>query len=273
MREIVKKEGVTMGRFNAAALALLAAACMAAAFSGCGAGPKEEPRREITVFAAASLTDALKARGESYENKHPEIKIVYNFGGSGALQKQIEEGAPADLFLSASPKQMDALKQKGLIVPGSDKVLLVNQVVLIVPKDSDLNPRSFEDLVSPKVKRIALGEPKGVPVGQYAEEIFASLGLLDKLRPKAVYASDVRQALGWVAAGEADCGLVYATDATASDAVKIALTAPEGSHEPVLYPAAVVKSSKRQEQAQAFLNDLFSQESKAAFQKFGFEVK
>lgn len=262
-----------MHRYKAMLLGALCLVFAMAAASGCGAGKTQAPREEITVFAAASLTDALKECGKSYEALHPEVKLVYNFGGSGALQKQIEAGAPADLFLSASPKQMNALKQGGLIDLESAKDLLRNKVVLIAGKDSDPRVRSFADLKSPEVKKIALGEPKGVPVGQYAEAILRSLRLLDAVRPKAVYGSDVRQVLGWVAAGEADCGVVYATDAAVSREVMIVAEAPEGSHDPVLYPAAVVKSAKHGAQAKALLDYLAGPESKTVFARYGFAVK
>lgn len=229
--------------------------------------------KEVYIVAAASMTDAVKEIGANYEKQHPNVKLMYNFGSSGALQAQIEQGAPADVFISAAQKQMDALEQENLIDKSTRRDLLENKVVLIVPKDSTLTLNDFSDIASDKVQKIALGEMKSVPVGQYSEEIFTKLNILDEIKPKAVYASDVRQVLGWVEAGEVDCGVVYATDAAISDKVKILLTAPEDTHKPVIYPVAMVTSSKNPEIAKDFLTFLGENEQKAVLEKYGFEVK
>lgn len=228
---------------------------------------------DLTVSAAASLTDVLNELSKSYQDANPGVKVTMTYGASGALQTQIEEGAPSDLFLSAAQKQMTALEDKGLLLDGTKKDLLVNKVVLITPKDSQKGIKSFDDVNTDKVGKIALGEPKSVPVGQYSEEIFTSLKTLDAVKKKAVYGTDVRQVLTWVESGEVDCGVVYATDAAVSDKVTVAAEAPEGSHKPVVYPAAVLKSSKNPDAAKAFLAFLSSDEAKAAFEKYGFEVK
>ena len=179
----------------------------------------------------------------------------------------------AGLFFSAAQKQMDALEKTDNLAPGTRRDLLENAVVLIVPTDSSLGLSSFNDLTRPELKHIALGEPKGVPVGQYGEEILAKLGILEEVREKAVYGSDVRQVLAWVAAGEADCGVVYATDAAIEPKVKIVAKAPEGSHKPVIYPAAVIKSSKHVDEAKSFLDFTASEEARAIFEKYGFVCK
>lgn len=229
--------------------------------------------KEVYIVAAASMTDAVKEIGANYEKQHPNVKLMYNFGSSGALQAQIEQGAPADVFISAAQKQMDALEQENLIDKSTRRDLLENKVVLIVPKDSTLTLNDFSDIASDKVQKIALGEMKSVPVGQYSEEIFTKLNILDEIKLKAVYASDVRQVLGWVETGEVDCGVVYATDAAISDKVKILLTAPEDTHKPVIYPVAMVTSSKNPEIAKDFLTFLGENEQKAVLEKYGFEVK
>lgn len=229
--------------------------------------------KEVYIVAAASMTDAVKEIGANYEKQHPNVKLMYNFGSSGALQVQIEQGAPADIFISAAQKQMDALEQENLIDKSTRRDLLENKVVLIVPKDSTLTLNDFSDIVSDKVQKIALGEMKSVPVGQYSEEIFKKLNILDEIKSKAVYASDVRQVLGWVETGEVDCGVVYATDAAISDKVKVLLTAPENTHKPVIYPVAMVTSSKNPEIAKDFLAFLGENEQKAVLEKYGFEVK
>ncbi len=199
--------------------------------------------------------------------------MTFIFGSSGALQTAIEQGAPADIFLSAAQKQMDALDKQGILAEGTKKDLLINKVVLITPKDSNAGIVSFADLTSDKVKRIALGEPKGVPVGQYSEEIFTSLNTLDQMKGKAVYGSDVRQVLTWTEAGEVDCGIVYATDAATSSKIKVVAEAPAGSHKPVIYPAAAIKASKNIDEAKEFLTFLSTPEVTKIFEKYGFQVK
>ena len=233
----------------------------------------EDTNTELLVSAAASMTDVLKEIAEEYKEVDPNTALVFTFGSSGALQSQIEEGAPVDLFISAAQKQMTALEEKDLIIKDSKKTLLENKIVLIVPKDSTLDINSFEELTKDEIKKIALGEPAGVPVGQYSEEIFTNLGILEEVNAKAVYGSDVRTVLTWVESGEVDCGVVYATDAFSTDNVKILSEAPEGSHTEVTYPAAIIKSSKNVEKAQAFLDYLSTDEAAQIFVKHGFSMK
>ena len=239
--------------------------------TGCGGGSvdKTEPV-ELHVSAAASLTDAMNELATLYTKDKPDVKIVFNFGSSGALQQAIENGGQADLFYSAAQKQMDALDKAGELLDGTRRNLLRNEVVLIVPKDSTATLTNFADVVT--VDKIALGEPKGVPVGQYSEEIFNALGIADAVKSRAVYGSDVRQVLAWVETGEVDCGVVYATDAVVSNKVKVVAVAPEGSHKPVVYPAAVVKSSKHADVAKKFLDFTASDVARKVFEKFGFKV-
>ena len=184
------------------------------------------------------------------------------------MQEQIEQGAPVDVFMSAALKQMKALEEGGLILEGSKKELLENKVVLIVPNDSTLNITSFEDIT--KAETIALGDPASVPVGQYSEEIFTSLGMLDKVKEKATYGKDVTEVLTWIATGNADAGVVYATDAKSSADVKVVAEAPEGSVSKAIYPVAVVKDSKVQDAAKTFVDYLASDEAIGIFQKYGF---
>lgn len=226
---------------------------------------------ELSVSSAASLTDCMNELFTLYQSHAPEVSFIPNYGASGTLQTQIEEGAPADLFFSAAQKQMNALEEKNLLLEGSRKDLLENKVVLIVPKDKT-GIASFEDAAGDQVKTIALGEPAGVPVGQYSEEIFTHLGILDAVKAKAAYGSDVRQVLTWTESGEADCGVVYATDAAISDKITVVCEAPEGSCKPVIYPAAVLKDSQNPEAAQAFLAFLSTEEAKSVFEKYGFSV-
>lgn len=225
---------------------------------------------ELLVSAAASLTDVMQAIAEEYKKVNGYVTITYTFGSSGALQTQIEEGAPADLFFSAGKKQMKALDEAGLLLEGTNTEMLENKVVLIVPKGSTKGITSFADAATDKVSSIALGEPTGVPVGQYSEQVFTSLGILDAVKAKANYGSDVRQVLTWVEGGEIDCGVVYSTDAKTSDAVEVVAEAPEGSSDKIIYPAAVIVATKHAEEAKAFLEFLKSDTAMALFAEAGF---
>ncbi|GAP99409.1 molybdate ABC transporter substrate-binding protein [Leptolyngbya sp. NIES-2104] len=228
------------------------------------------PPATLTVSAAASLKDALEQIQPLYEQQQP-VKLTYNFGSSGALQQQIEQGAPADVFISAAPKQMDALQQKGELINETRRDLLRNQIVLIVPRTTT-GVASFQDLASDRVRRVGLGEPKSVPAGTYAQEVLTALKLLDAVKPKAVYAKDVRQVLNFVESQNADAGIVYRSDALSSDQVKIVATAPETSHSPVIYPIAVLKRTPNRDAAQKFVQFLSSDAAKAVFGKQGFSV-
>lgn len=244
--------------------------------TGCGGGGEVEKKSseptELHVAAAASLTDAMKELATIYEKDNPNIKLVFNFGSSGALQQAIENGGETDLFFSAAQKQMDALEKSGNLADGTRKNLLRNEVVLIVPKVDAKEIKTFEDLTGEEIKHVALGEPKGVPVGQYSEEILTKLGIIDAVKSKAVYGSDVRQVLSWVETGEADCGIVYATDAAVSSNVNVVAVAPEDSHKPVIYPAAVIKDTKKLDDAKKFLDFTGTDAAKKVFEKYGFKV-
>ncbi len=224
---------------------------------------------DLTIAAASSLKDALTEIKTVFEESNKNVKVTFSFGASGALQQQIENGADVDVFISAAVKQMDSLEEKGLIIPDTRKSFLGNQVVLIVPKDSAL-VTDFKDLTLDQVKHIGLGEPKGVPVGQYAEEVLSNLHILKQLQEKAVYGNNVKEVLTWVETGNVDAGIVYLTDAKISDKVRIAAAAPEGYHKPVYYPAAVIKGSKNPEQAKGFTEFLYDSKAKAVFEKYGF---
>jgi molybdate transport system substrate-binding protein len=225
----------------------------------------------VTVSAAISLKDVLDELGRVYEQRHPGAKILFNYAGSGTLQHQIEQGAPVDIFFSAAARQMDTLQSEGLIVAGTRRNLVVNELVLIVPATSNL-VRNFQDLVRPDVKIVALGEPETVPAGMYARQALDHLGLLAAVKKKTVYAKDVRQVLTYVETGNADAGMVYRTDALISAKVRIVATAQAASHDPIVYPAAVVKGSKNIASARAFLDFLAGPEARMVFAKYGFVV-
>lgn len=228
-------------------------------------------KTEVTIAAAASLTDAVNELKSIYEQSHKDIKIQPTYAGSGALQTQIEEGAPIDIFISAADKQMNALEEKNLIDKGSRVPLLKNEVVLIVPKKGNAVIKGFEDIANETVKKIAIADPASVPVGQYSEQIFTKLGNWDQVKSKIVISQDVRQSLDWVAQGEVDVGTVYQTDAyTEKEKVNIIATAPEGTHKPVNYPMALIEKSKNKKEAKDFYEFLKSDEANKVFEKFGF---
>ncbi len=228
----------------------------------------EQEPVEILVAAAASLQNSMEELGKLYQSANPGTTVTFTFGSSGTLQEQIEQGAPADVFMSAALKQMKVLEEKGLILNDTKIELLENKVVLIVPKDSALDIKGFDDILM--APTIALGDPESVPVGQYSEEIFTSLNMLDDVKKQANYAKDVTEVLTWVSTGNAEAGVVYATDAMSSKDVTVVAEAPEGSTSKVLYPVAVVKDTKEEEAAKAFVDYLASKEALAVFEKYGF---
>lgn len=225
---------------------------------------------EILVAAAASLQNSMEELGKLYQSENPNVTVTFTFASSGALQEQIEQGAPVDIFMSAAVKQMTALEDEGLILDGTRKDLLENKVVLIVPKDSKLGITGFEDIL--KAPTIALGDPESVPVGQYSEEIFTSLNMLNDVKKQANYGKDVTEVLTWVSTGNAEAGVVYATDAMSSKDVTVVAEAPEGSTSKVLYPVAVVKDTKVADAAKAFVDYLASDEALGIFEKYGFSA-
>ncbi|WP_245611921.1 molybdate ABC transporter substrate-binding protein [endosymbiont 'TC1' of Trimyema compressum] len=233
-----------------------------------GTDTSKEPSK-ITVSAAASLKDVMEEIKTDYISKKKNVEIEYNFSSSGSLQQQIEQGAPADLFMSAAPKQMNALEEKDLIVKGTRIDLLKNRVVLIVPSDNN-QVASFEDLTKDSVTKIGMGDPASVPVGVYTKDVLNYFKLFEKIESKLVYGKDVREVLSWVETKNAEAGVVYETDAKVASGVKVAATAPEDSHKPVTYPAAVLKDAQNQQGAKDFLNYLKGDEAKAKFEKFGF---
>ena len=229
-------------------------------------------KADLTISAAASLKDAMTDVKALYLAEKPNTTLTVNLGASGTLEKQIEEGAPVDLFFSASTANMTTLKDAKLMEDSSIRNLLKNTIVLVVPTDSKSTITSFADVTDSSIKKIALGEPTTVPAGQYAEQVFTYLGILDKVKAKAVYGTDVKQVLSWVESGDADAGVVYSTDAKASTKVKVIATAAEESHKAIVYPAGVVKSTKNSVASNDFLNFLSSDAAKAVFEKYGFSV-
>ena len=233
--------------------------------------PSAQPAT-LLVAAAASLQKALEEITPLYTQTNPNQTINYNFAASGALQQQIEQGAPVDVFISAAEKQMKTLQEKGLLVAETQKDLLTNQLVLITPNSIPGSVTDFRQLVKPEVKRIAIGEPRSVPVGQYATEVFKNLGILAQVQAKFVFGNNVKAVLTATETGEVDAGIVYFTDAKGSDKVTVAATADRQLHSPIRYPIAVLKSSKLLDASKRFVEFLQSDLAKAVFEKYGFGI-
>jgi molybdate transport system substrate-binding protein len=229
----------------------------------------EKSAAKLTVSAAISLKDALDEIAKLYEEKNPGVSIAFNYGGSGTLQHQIEQGAPVDIFFSASEKQMDDLQKENLILLDTRHDILRNSLVLVTPSTND-SVKDFADLAKPGVKTIALGEAATVPAGMYAQQTLQHLNLFDAIKSKVVYAKDVRQVLTYVETGNADAGLVYRTDAMITNKVRIAATAPEDSHELIVYPVAVLKATKQAEVAREFVAFIGGPVARPVFMKYGF---
>lgn len=226
---------------------------------------------EILVAAAASLKNAYEEELiPMFEEQYPGVTVKGTYDSSGKLQTQIEEGLEADVFMSAAKKQMKALDEEGMIDSDSIVDLLENKIVLIVPTGSDKGIQSFEDIV--KADSIALGDPASVPAGQYSEEALTNLGLWDQIQDKTSFGTNVTEVLNQVAAGSADAGIVYATDAASmADQVEVVAEAPEGSLKTrVIYPVAVVKDSANTEMAANFVEFLTTDEAMKVFEAYGF---
>lgn len=231
------------------------------------------PSNQLTLSAAASLKNVMEEIEPIFQQEHPETEIIYNFASSGSLQRQIEQGAPVDIFISAATDKMDALEKQGLLLTETRRDLLKNQMVLVTSvnnKKNNLKLDNFENLTTKEITIIALGEPKSVPAGKYAQEVLNYFKIADKVNSKAVYGKDVRQVLNYVATGNVDAGIVYRTDAQVSDNVQIVATAPETSHSPVIYPIAVIKDSDNPEVATELIEFFTTPEAQAVFEEYGF---
>jgi molybdate transport system substrate-binding protein len=226
---------------------------------------------EITVFAAASLTDALKATAAAYAKQSPDT-VRFNFGASSLLARQIEEGAPADVFFSADEAKMDPLAAKGLVLAGTRKSRLSNSLVIVTAADSGLKITSPADLARASVRRIALADPKAVPAGVYSKAFLEREKLWPAVEPKVVPVDNVRAALAAVESGNIEVGMVFKTDAAISKKVKVAYEIPAASGPKISYPMAVMKDSKQVESAWKFVDYLDSDAAAKIFEKYGFIV-
>lgn len=242
-------------------LILLSFACLSV---GCSS-------EELVIFGAMSLTDALTEISQGFGTEQ-NVKVYCNFAGSSTLQRQIEKGAPADVFISASPKQMAALQRKGLIDENTRRTILNNRLVLVAPVNSPLSITDVELLAQDSIRRIAIGEPNSVPAGIYGREALTHWGVWDAVQPKLIPSADVRSTLVHVESGEVNVGIVYQTDASISKKVSTVYQFPDSSHSPIVYPAAVLRNTGHQVLAQAFLDYLQTPDVATIFEKHGFSV-
>jgi len=234
-----------------------------------GCGGKEQ--REITVHSASSLTDAMQVIAREYEKKSG-IKVNLNLASSGFLQKQIEGGAPGDVFVSAGKAQMDALQEKGLLDTATRFDLLGNRLVIVVRESSGLTINNAADIAGRDVHIIAIGDPAHVPAGRYAKEALEKARVWKDVKDRLTPTLSVRAALAAVESGDADIVIVFKTDAAASDKTRVALMLPPESHSPIVYPAAVLNQSEHPELAARFVDFLKTGTAAKIFQKYGFEV-
>lgn len=251
---------------------LLVAGLLIGVVSGCGtpgAEQKTSPAPELMVFAGAGLKDALPEVANLYLQNHPGIKISFNFAGSGTLQKQIEQGAPADIVIFPGEKQMDALEKESLIDKATRRKILADKLVIITPKESG-KVKDFAGLASPGVGKVSIGDPAIVPAGEWAKETLVNLGLWDKVNVKLVLAKDVQQVKTYVETGNVDAGLVWRSTAATSSKIRIAAEAPEEACRPVFFTGAVAGNSKEKETALDFLNYLAGPEAAGVFARCGF---
>ena len=226
----------------------------------------------VTVFAAASLTESLKEIAAAYEKASGD-KVIFNFGASSFLARQIEEGAPADIFFSADEAKMDGLAAKGLIATATRRNRLSNTLVIVVADQNAAAVESPRDLASDEVKRLALAEPRTVPAGIYAKEYLQQQQLWAAVEGKVVPSENVRAALSAVEAGNVEAGIVYKTDAAISKRTRIAYEVPARDAPAIRYPMALVKDSRQADAAKRFLHHLDSNEAGRVFEKFGFLVR
>lgn len=277
----MKRRALILGSLALSASLLLSACGGTAASSQASSAPASSAAAsseasgesvQLTVFAAASLTETLNEISEQYKTVAPNVELVFNFDSSGTLKNQIEEGADCDLFLSAAQKQMNALEEENLINTGTRIDLLENKVVLAVPEGNPADIQSFEDIGTDKCKLVALGN-EDVPVGSYSVEILTNLGILDELESgnKITYGSNVKEVTTQVKEAAADCGIVYATDAYSAGLETVDEATADECRQ-VIYPAALTASTAHAEEAQAFLDYLTTDDAAAIFESVGFAM-
>lgn len=235
-----------------------------------GCSSKKEEVINLNISAAASMKEAMEELQKVYKNENNNVELIINFGSSGSLQQQIEQGAPCDVFISAGKKQMDNLKKGGHLLDDKYKDLVKNELVLIAPKESQIS--SMDDLSKDIVKHVGMGEPESVPAGKYADEVLNNLNIKETLKDKLVFAKDVKEVLAWTKSGNADAGFVYYSDAINSDGIKIVEVTSEDTHSPITYPVAVIKNTRNDEEAKKFEEFLLSEKGQTIFEKYGYKT-
>ena len=215
--------------------------------------------------------EPLRIIGESYEKTFPGSGLIFNFGATGSLRRQIENGAPVDVLLTAAENHMKSLINAGRIDPESHRELLKNRLMVVTPPDG-VKIFKFSDLALPEVRRIAIGEVRSAPVGQYAREALLTIGIWEKLKPKLIYAKDALQALSYVETGQVDAAIIYASDAARTGLIESALEIPAGMHTPIRYSGGIVKETRNKEEAARFLKYLSSNAAQAIFRSHGFGI-
>ena len=224
---------------------------------------------DLTVSAAASLTNAFKDIGAAFEKAHPDTKVQFNYAASGALLQQIAKGAPVDVFASADQETMDQAEQQQLVKPGTRVNFVSNSLVVVVPFDASAAPKTLNDLTAPAIRKVAIGVPASVPVGRYTKAVLEKANLWTPIEAKMIGAQSVRQALDYVARGEVEAGFVYGTDAAIMpDKVKVAFVVP--TDKPVLYPIAPIAASQNAAAAQKFVAFVASPAGQTILAQYGF---
>lgn len=251
-------------KFIGLSMLALLSACTAVSLES-----KDSSTVNLMISVASSLQDAIADIENLYNQQMPTVKLTYNFGSSGSLQQQIEQGAPVDIYISAAERNMDVLESKNFLLDNTRQNLLKNEVVLITSK-KNTDIQGFSQLQADFIGKIAIGAPDSVPAGKYAQEVLDSLKLSKSLKEKFIFAKDVRQVLAYVETGNVEAGMVYSTDAQVSKQVRIIETAPINSHSPIIYPVAIVKDSKKPEAAQNFIKFLLSDAAQNVFTNYGF---
>lgn len=239
-------------------------------FTGCKKNLEENKEKiELNISVASSLKESIIAIKEEYENSNENIELIINYGSSGSLKQQIENGAPCDLFISAGKSQIEELENKNMIIENTNKILLKNNLVIISPKASTL--KNIYDIEKEEVKYIGIGYPESVPAGSYAYETINSLNLENKIKNKLVYAKDVKEVLAWVQLGNIDAGFVYSTDVKNNKQIKIIENIKEEYHSEIIYPMAVIKDSKNIKESKKFQEFLLNEKAKRIFNEYGYK--